>query len=36
MGATVEFRGAKEFDEFMAQQDKELAALMDQIGMKKQ
>jgi tripartite-type tricarboxylate transporter receptor subunit TctC len=36
MGATVEFRGAKEYDEFMAQQDKELAALMDQIGMKKQ
>jgi tripartite-type tricarboxylate transporter receptor subunit TctC len=36
MGATVEFRGAKEFDQFMAQQDKELADLMEQIGMKKQ
>ena len=36
MGASVEFRGAAAFDQFIAQQDKELAALMDQIGMKKQ
>jgi tripartite-type tricarboxylate transporter receptor subunit TctC len=36
MGASIEFRGAKEFDRFMAAQDKELAALMEQIGMKKQ
>jgi tripartite-type tricarboxylate transporter receptor subunit TctC len=36
LGATIEFRGAAAFDQFIAQQDKELAALMDQIGMKKQ
>lgn len=36
MGANVEFRGAAEFDKFMAEQDKEIAALMEQIGMKKQ
>lgn len=36
MGATVELRGAKDFDRFMAQEDRELAALMEQIGMKKQ
>lgn len=36
MGASMEFRGAKAFDPFMAAQDKELAGLMDQIGMKKQ
>jgi tripartite-type tricarboxylate transporter receptor subunit TctC len=36
VGATVEIRGAKEFDQFIAQQDKELAALMEQIGMRKQ
>ncbi|WP_172839009.1 tripartite tricarboxylate transporter substrate binding protein [Thermanaeromonas toyohensis] len=36
MGANIEFRGAKEFDRFIAEQDKELAALMEQIGMKKQ
>ncbi|WP_258358721.1 tripartite tricarboxylate transporter substrate binding protein [Moorella sulfitireducens] len=36
MGANIEFRGASEFDAFIAQQDKELAALMEQIGMKKQ
>ncbi len=36
MGASIEFRGAKEFDQFTAAQDKELAVLMDQIGMKKQ
>lgn len=36
MGANIEFRGAKEFDQFIAEQDRELAALMEQIGMKKQ
>ena len=36
MGAGIEFRGAKEFDQFIAAQDKELATLMEQIGMKKQ
>lgn len=36
MGASLEFRGAKAFDQFIAVQDKELAGLMDQIGMKKQ
>ncbi len=36
MGASIEFRGANEFDEFIARQDKELAALMEQIGIKKQ
>ncbi|GFN21909.1 ABC transporter substrate-binding protein [Thermanaeromonas sp. C210] len=36
MGANIEFRGAKEFDEFIAEQDVALANLMEQIGMKKQ
>ncbi len=36
LGATVEFRGAKAYDEFTAAQDKELAELMAQVGMKKQ
>ena len=36
VGARIEFRGAKEFDQLIAREDKELAALMDQIGMKKQ
>ncbi len=36
MGAAIEYRGAKEFDAFIEQQDKELADLMEQIGMKKQ
>jgi tripartite-type tricarboxylate transporter receptor subunit TctC len=36
LGATIEFRGAAVFDQFIAQQDKELAALMEQIGLKKQ
>lgn len=36
IGARIEFRGAKEFDQLIAQEDKELATLMDQIGMKKQ
>lgn len=36
MGANIEFRGSKDFDKFIAQQDVELANLMEQIGMKKQ
>ncbi|MDN5345371.1 MAG: putative tricarboxylic transport rane protein [Clostridia bacterium] len=36
MGANIEYRGAKDFDKFIAQQDQELASLMEQIGMKKQ
>ncbi|MEW8957683.1 MAG: tripartite tricarboxylate transporter substrate binding protein [Moorella sp. (in: firmicutes)] len=36
MGANIEFRNAKDFDQFIAQQDQELAALMAQINMKKQ
>lgn len=36
LGANVEFKGSKEFQEFIAQQDTELATLMEQVGMKKQ
>jgi putative tricarboxylic transport membrane protein len=36
MGAVVEVRRAREFDAFMAQEDRDLAALMEQIGLKKQ
>ncbi|PRR72510.1 hypothetical protein MHLNE_23230 [Moorella humiferrea] len=36
MGANIEFRNAKDFDQFIAKQDQELAALMAQINMKKQ
>lgn len=36
MGASVEVRGAKDFDQFIARDDKEIAALMEQIGLKKQ
>ena len=36
MGAVVDMRGAKEFDEFMARDDREIAALMEQIGLRKQ
>jgi len=36
MGASVEIRGAREFDRFMARDDREIAALMEQIGLKKQ
>jgi tripartite-type tricarboxylate transporter receptor subunit TctC len=36
MGAAVEIRRAGEFDVFMAQEDRELAALMEQIGLRKQ
>jgi tripartite-type tricarboxylate transporter receptor subunit TctC len=36
MGASVEIRGAADFDRSMAADDKEIAALMEQIGLKKQ
>jgi hypothetical protein len=36
MGATVEILGARDFDRFMASDDREIAALMEQIGLKKQ
>jgi tripartite-type tricarboxylate transporter receptor subunit TctC len=35
MGATVEVIGARDFDRFMAGDDREIAALMEQIGLKK-
>jgi tripartite-type tricarboxylate transporter receptor subunit TctC len=36
MGAAVEIRRAREFDALIAQEDRDLAALMEQIGLKKQ
>jgi tripartite-type tricarboxylate transporter receptor subunit TctC len=36
LGAAVEIRGAREFDALMAQEDRELSALMEQIGLRKQ
>jgi tripartite-type tricarboxylate transporter receptor subunit TctC len=36
MGAIVELRGAREFDAFVARDDREIASLMEQIGLKKQ
>jgi tripartite-type tricarboxylate transporter receptor subunit TctC len=36
MGAVVDVRGAKDFDAFMARDDREIAVLMEQIGLKKQ
>jgi putative tricarboxylic transport membrane protein len=36
MGANVEVRGAREFDELIAREDRDLAALMEQIGLRKQ
>jgi tripartite-type tricarboxylate transporter receptor subunit TctC len=36
MGAVVEVRGARDFDAFIARDDREIAALMEQIGLKKQ
>ncbi len=36
MGAAVEIRRAREFDTFIAQEDRDLAALMEQVGLKKQ
>jgi tripartite-type tricarboxylate transporter receptor subunit TctC len=36
MGALVEVRGAREFDELIAREDRELAVVMEQIGLKKQ
>jgi len=36
MGAGVEIRRARDFDGFMAGDDREIAALMEQIGLRKQ
>jgi tripartite-type tricarboxylate transporter receptor subunit TctC len=36
MGAGVEVRGARDFDQFLAQDDKDIAGLMEQIGLRKQ
>jgi tripartite-type tricarboxylate transporter receptor subunit TctC len=36
MGAVVEVRGAKDFDAFLARDDRDIAALMEQIGLRKQ
>ncbi len=36
MGAVVDIKGAKDFDAFMAKDDREIAALMEQIGLRKQ
>ena len=36
MGAVVEVRGARDFDAFLARDDRDIAALMEQIGLKKQ
>jgi tripartite-type tricarboxylate transporter receptor subunit TctC len=36
MGAVVEIRGAKDFDAFIARDDKDIAALMEQVGLRKQ
>ena len=36
MGAVVDIRGAKDFDAFLAKDDREIAALMEQIGLRKQ
>jgi putative tricarboxylic transport membrane protein len=36
MGAVVDVRGAKDFDAFIARDDREIAALMEQIGLRKQ
>jgi tripartite-type tricarboxylate transporter receptor subunit TctC len=36
MGAVVDVRGARDFDAFMARDDRDVAGLMEQIGLKKQ
>ncbi len=36
MGAVVDIRGAKDFDAFLARDDRDIAALMEQIGLRKQ
>jgi len=36
MGAAVDVRGAQDFDAFIARDDREIAALMEQIGLRKQ
>lgn len=36
MGTVIDVRGARDFDAFMARDDRDIAALMEQIGLKKQ
>ncbi len=36
MGAVIEVRGARDFDAFVARDDRDIATLMEQIGLKKQ
>jgi tripartite-type tricarboxylate transporter receptor subunit TctC len=36
MGAVIEVRGARDFDVFVARDDRDIATLMEQIGLKKQ
>ena len=36
MGAVVDIRGARDFDAFLARDDREISALMEQIGLRKQ
>jgi tripartite-type tricarboxylate transporter receptor subunit TctC len=36
MGAVVDVRGARDFDAFLARDDRDIATLMEQIGLKKQ
>jgi tripartite-type tricarboxylate transporter receptor subunit TctC len=36
VGAVVELRGARDFDAFIARDDKDIAALMEQVGLRKQ
>jgi tripartite-type tricarboxylate transporter receptor subunit TctC len=36
LGAVVEIRGARDFDAFLARDDKEIGALMEQVGLRKQ
>jgi tripartite-type tricarboxylate transporter receptor subunit TctC len=36
MGAVVELRGARDFDAFIAKDDRDISALMEQIGLRKQ
>jgi putative tricarboxylic transport membrane protein len=36
MGAVIDVRGARDFDAFVARDDRDIAALMEQIGLKKQ
>lgn len=36
VGASVEMRGARDFDQYIAREDRELSSLMEQIGLRKQ